>query len=368
MSDVAITFCNTYEPETLDRAVRQVTDDPTFPDCKGKKVLLKPNILSDANVENAITTNPAVVRAVIHLLKEKGASSIKLGDSPGLQAPGFIPQKCGIAALCEEEGVEWIDFTKDPIVHEIPFTKQVNLPLARAVDEADILISLPKCKTHQLMYTTGAAKNLFGLVPSLHKSACHVKCTSRERFADMIAGINAIAKPDYAIMDAVIGMEGAGPANGSPRHIGLLLGSHDVFALDWAEAVIMGYDPHTIPIVNAGLEHHLGEEPRYTLLQAQSLVIPDFKRIAQQKGSHLFGNLVLPFFTRPLRRRAVRNQRPAPVFGSPNCILCQRCVTICPAHALTRGDKRIVIDTRKCVRCYCCHEICPANAIIIKED
>ncbi|MCH3908145.1 MAG: 4Fe-4S binding protein [Sphaerochaeta sp.] len=59
---------------------------------------------------------------------------------------------------------------------------------------------------------------------------------------------------------------------------------------------------------------------------------------------------------------------PAPQFGSPNCILCKKCIRICPAHALTTDGKRIVIDTRVCVRCYCCHEVCPANAITIKES
>lgn len=367
MSIVRIVSCDTYEEEDVESAVRDVAKDPSFPDVRGKTVLLKPNILSDAKADAAITTNPAVVRAVIHMLRDKGVGDIVLGDSPGLQGSGFVPRACGMESVCREEGVRWIDFTKDPIVRKIPYTCRISLPLASALEQADLLISLPKFKTHRLMYATGATKNLFGLVPSLHKSACHVKCSSRKKFANLIVGINAVAKPAYAIMDAVVGMEGEGPANGNPRHVGLILGSRDVIALDWAEATIMGYDPLSIPIVASGLEHHLGERPTYEGTNADELVIRDFQRVPQEEGNHLFRDLLLPFLTRPFHRYAIRTSRPAPQFGSPNCILCQRCVKICPAHALTLGDKRIVIDQRRCVRCYCCHEVCPADAIVIKE-
>ncbi|MCH3920450.1 MAG: DUF362 domain-containing protein [Sphaerochaeta sp.] len=368
MSTVTIVSCPTYDAEPLEKAIQQVAGDPSFPVVRDKIVLLKPNILSDAKASSAITTNPAVLRAVIHLLKRQGAKEILVGDSPGLQGAGFVPRASGIADVCEAEGVSWVDFTKDPIVHPIPYTRHISLPLTRALETADVLISLPKFKTHRLMYVTGAAKNQFGLVPSLHKSACHVKCTSRRRFADLIVGINAVAKPAFAIMDAVVGMEGEGPANGNPRHVGLLLGSSDVIALDWAEATIMGYDPLTIPIIASGLEHHLGEKPTYPALDAKDLVITDFECVPQQDGSHLFRNLLIPFLTRPFHRHAIRVERPAPQFGSPNCILCKKCIRICPAHALTTDGKRIVIDTRVCVRCYCCHEVCPANAITIKES
>lgn len=367
MSEVRIVRCQNYEQDLVDDAVRQACSPSLFPEVRGKCVLLKPNILSDAAVDHAITTNPSIVSAMIRLLKEQGAKRILVGDSPGLQAPGFSPRSSGIAQVVEKEGAEWVDFSKNAKNVKVPYTHGVHVPIASILQETDVLISLPKFKTHQLMYVTGACKNQFGLVPSLHKSACHVKCATRSSFANLIIGINTIRKPDFALMDGIIGMEGQGPANGMQRHIGLLLASDDVVALDYAEATIMGYDPLKIPIVICGLRHHLGQKPTYSLLDAQELVIKDFQKVSMEKKSHLVKNLILPFFTRPFRRRIAKATRIAPEFGQPSCILCLRCVRICPAKALTVKEKKVVIDTRKCVRCYCCHEVCPANAIVIKE-
>ena len=206
-------------------------------------------------------------------------------------------------------------------------------------------------------------KNQFGLVPGLHKSPCHVAKQSREDFADLIVGINTLFKPSWCLMDAIIAMEGDGPANGTPRHMGLLLASRDPVAMDWAEGVLMGYDPTTLPVVTQALKHGLGQKPSYPLLNAGDLAFKDWQRIPQRK-SNLVRDLLLPFFTRRFKHE---QKRPAPVFGSPDCILCQRCVQICPANALTVRGKTIEIDQRRCVRCYCCHEMCPANAITIKE-
>jgi uncharacterized protein (DUF362 family) len=120
MSTVTIVSCPTYDAEPLEKAIQQVAGDPSFPVVRDKIVLLKPNILSDAKASSAITTNPAVLRAVIHLLKRQGAKEILVGDSPGLQGAGFVPRASGIADVCEAEGVSWVDFTKDPpIVHPI---------------------------------------------------------------------------------------------------------------------------------------------------------------------------------------------------------------------------------------------------------
>ncbi|MFA6844553.1 MAG: DUF362 domain-containing protein [Sphaerochaetaceae bacterium] len=366
MSKVAITKCDTYDQGKVDQAVALACQNSDFPIVKDKIVLLKPNILSDAKADQAITTNPAVVRAAIHFLRQNGAKQILLGDSPGIQGPAFVPRNSGMSQLCFEESVQWVDFTKDTVTHLIPGTKNISLPLPRILEKIDVLISLPKFKTHQLMYATGAVKNQFGLVPGLHKSPCHVLCPARMDFASLIVGINLIAKPSFALMDGIVGMEGAGPANGTPRHVGLILASNDCVAVDFAEATIMGYNPLSIPIVKQGLKRHLGEFPSYTLLDAKDLVIKDFQRINQEtEKSQLFANLILPILTRPYRHMRIREKRMAPQFESSKCILCQRCIQICPADALTVKDKQIVINTHSCVRCYCCHEVCPANAITI---
>ena len=368
MSIVSIVTCDSYDQDVLDEKVREVCLSASMPDASGKTVLLKPNILSDAKEDKCITTNPAVVRAMIHLLKKQGAKEILVGDSPGLQGPSFSAKACGIAQLCKEEQVTWVDFTKNPKTHVIPFTHGRKLQLASVLETVDMVISLPKFKTHQLMYTTGATKNLFGLVPGLHKSPCHVLYPTRESFASLIVGILATVKPAFALMDGIMGMEGAGPANGIPRKVGYLLASKDLIALDYSQAQIMGYDPMTIPIVKEGVKRNLGNcPPSYPLLDASNLVIKDFLRLEQQDKTKFFGSLIAPFLARKFKKQQAGRDRPAPTFLPDPCIQCKRCVEICPVGALTLVDKHIEIDTSLCVRCYCCHEICPANAISIEK-
>ena len=408
-ASVAICKCENYNFDQLYSAVCQVAEAGLMPSVKGKSVLLKPNILSDAKPEDCITTNPEFVRAVIKLLKSQDVSKIYVGDSPGLQSPSFEGKNCGIYDVCVQEGATWVDFTKDPVLKHIQGTSK-KLYMANIIDQVDMVFSLSKFKTHQLMYTTGAVKNLFGTIPGLHKSTCHVKCPNRESFARLIVGIHETIKPAFAFMDAVIGMEGAGPANGTPRPIGLVMGSASCLALDWAEGVIMGYEPMQLPIwAEASRRHILPSEITYPLLDANSLVIKDFKRIAVEKKTHFFKALVLPFFTRGLQKKQQRKE-PRPLFDDSSCIRCGRCVNICPAKALSFEDmagsagagsqaigassgagagshavgassggsaaggaggakykKHIVADYSKCIRCYCCHEMCPADAIKIER-
>ncbi len=369
MSSVAIVRCESYDPTLVDAAVKEACLLGGMPAVGGKCILLKPNILSDAKEDRCITTHSQVLRSVIRLLKEQGAQRILVGDSPGLQKPSFLPKASGIYRVCTEEGVQWVDFTKQPKLTTIPYTRGKKLPLASILDEVDLVFSLPKFKTHQLMYTTGAVKNLFGLVPNLFKSPCHVQFPTRGQFASLMVGIAAVVKPSFSLMDGIIGMEGPGPANGRPRHMGLLLAGCDALAVDYAQAVIMGYDPKSIPIIVEGLRRGLGSVPtRYPGLHAEDLVQPDFLRIEMQKRTRFFHSLIIPFVFSKYIRWKVKRERKAPVFLPDPCIQCRKCIEICPANALTMEQKRIIIDPSACIRCYCCHEVCPASAIAVDEE
>lgn len=368
MSVVSLTRCEKYDQQLVDEAVAKACKEAGMPDVQGKKVLLKPNILSDSKEEKNITTHSSVVRAMVRHLKACGAKEVLIGDSPGLQGANFLPKACGINAVCTEEGARWVDFTKNPKTTPIPFTGNKKLPLASILGEVDLVFSLPKFKTHQLMYTTGAVKNLFGLVPNLHKSPCHVQFPTRELFASLLVGIYSVVKPDFALMDGIIGMEGPGPANGVSKHVGLILASRDAIALDYAMATIMGYEPLSIPVIKEGLRRNLGSKPTsYPGLDANNLVIPDYKRIRQQKKTSFLNALIIPLLFSPFIKNKVKKDRKPPVFLPEPCIQCKKCIAICPVSALKLEDKRIVIDTKVCIRCYCCHEVCPANAIEIDE-
>ena len=369
MAYVAIDRCENYNQDEIFSCLTELCRKANMPDVKGMKVLVKPNILSDAKPENCITTHPEVVRAVIRILKENGASEIYVGDSPGIHNAGFCGRNCGIQDVCIEEGVTWVNFTQDPVAKRINGTR-FTLPMARILDEVDLVFSVCKFKTHTLMYSTGAVKNLFGVVPHLNKGLCHTKCPSRESFARLIVGIHETIKPAFCIMDAIIGMEGAGPANGKCRPVNLLLASDNCFAMDVAQATIMGYNINDIFILNEARARRLiPKDIVYPVLNAEDLIIEDYDRVPIRKRTRFIRSLVIPFAATPLQRMRQRRE-PAPQFNDEKCIRCLRCANICPAKALTlkeeeNGTKHIVCDYKKCIRCYCCHEMCPVDAIIV---
>ena len=364
MNKVAITKCGKYEYELIKKAVGLLADNSDFPDVKGKTVLVKPNILSDSKMEKNITTNPLVVKAVIELLREKGAERVWCGDSPGLPGPKFRGEGCGIWSVVQETGAEWVDFFDG--AKETVFWNGVKAPQCRFVSEADIVVSVSKMKTHQLMYATGAVKNMFGTIPGLNKSPMHLYARSPENFAKLILSIYGTHKPEWSVMDGIISMEGAGPANGTLRQTGLLLASSSALALDRAEAVIMGYDPKDIPILSEAEKEEKGStDASYPLLSAEEVAIPDFRRVEVKKRG-IVNSLLLPFLTRFFDKK-MAERRKAPEFIKEKCRKCRKCVDICPAKALRLDTDHIAIDTSKCIRCYCCHEMCPFDAIEIEK-
>jgi len=372
---VGIVRCASYDPQEVYDALKKAVELSDNLDVAGKTVLLKPNILSDSPPEKAITTHPVFLDAAIRLVREKGASRILVGDSPGLQMPGFSGKVSGIGEATRKNGAEWIDFTKGKTEVHCPEGKVIkNFTLTQAVREADLIISLPKLKTHQLMQYTGAMKNIFGLIPSLAKSPFHARFPSREAFAAMIVDLNLAVKPAFAFMDAIVGMEGSGPAAGSPRNIGLVMASSNLLAMDIAATQIMGYPPAETPVNKEALSRGLWlsnlEEIEYPGLSPSDLQIPDFIKIPFKASSSQLLDFILP---RPIKRW-IDSFAPGPEINHQICIRCGDCKRICDSQAIsiTGGENttikaRVVIDYRRCIRCFCCHEICPVKAIDVKK-
>lgn len=332
----------------------------------GKKILLKPNILYAAQPEKAVTTHPAVLKAIIKYLQKNG-NTVFAGDSPAFQNQEAAASKAGLKQVADECGVPWQDFTQTAAI-PAPEGKLVkSFQLASILNDVDIVISLPKMKTHSLMYYTGAIKNMFGLVPGLSKSALHLRFPDRDNFAQMIVDLNLAVKPNYAIMDAIVGMEGPGPGSGKPRQVGLLLASDNVLALDMTAARIIGYKPETLPILSQALASGFwlktGEEIDYPLEKAENLLIKDYKLIHHLHDASMFRDYMPEWAFRLIKNLTVKR----PIFNPNICKLCKECVRICPAKALSVQENRIKVDYTKCIRCYCCHEICSHHAITLKK-
>jgi len=330
---------------------------------KGERILLKPNLLTAKPADSAVTTHPSVVRALIRLVKEAGATPF-VGDSPAIGKPRKVAEKSGILEVCKEEGVEFIGFNEAVEVANPEGFIFKKLTIARAVMEADGIINIPKLKTHAQMLLTMGVKNIFGCVPGTRKPQWHLSAgVDNLSFADMILDLYLFLRPRLTIMDAVVAMEGNGPASGDPIDVGLIAASSEALVLDAVCAHILGVPAGDVPILEAARQRGLKEA-----LFENADVIGDETTTFKVSGfrlpplAHTRFTEGLPYF---LGSRLRKSLTVRPHIIDSKCTLCDLCVGVCPARIMT-SSKRIKIDYDQCIRCFCCQEMCPNEAITSK--
>jgi uncharacterized protein (DUF362 family)/NAD-dependent dihydropyrimidine dehydrogenase PreA subunit len=362
---VSVRRCDDYNAEKIESLFSEIYLSAGGPDPKGKKVLLKPNILTDDDPRKAISTHPVFVEAAVKFFYNAGASEVLVGDSPAVHKPGFTPQKSGIADVCRHTGATWVNFLQGS--KEVKLNRG-RIKIARAAFDVDLIISLPKLKTHELMYLTAAIKNTLGLVPGFNKTAQHALHFDRRRFGKFLVDLNEAVTPSFFMIDGITAMEGPGPGNGMPVHTGLIIGSCNPLAADIIASEVTGYKIMDIATNRAALERGLWlkspAEIDYDGPERESIICRNFRRVPVIPD----GNMAIKFIIR--RVRPLRRLEKRPIFNSNNCIGCQACVKICPVQVLSVHPKqktKIIIQDNKCIRCFCCHEVCPANAIEVKK-
>ena len=328
----------------------------------GQRVLLKPNMLAGKGVDAAVTTHPEIVRAVIELVQGAGGI-VSVGDSPGVGSPLQVAQRCGILSVIEETGATFAPFSES--IRITPRSGTIHhFDLARDIVEAEVIINLPKLKTHQMMGMTGAVKNLFGAVVGTQKAAWHLKAgADKELFAQMLLEVYRLREPDLNIVDAIVAMEGNGPGSGDPCQVGLLLAGENAVAVDVVAAEIASVPKKLLYLENAARKMSLpGSDREQIACCGLSL---EEARCRPFKLPHLsdvqFG---LPRF---LKNRLRHQFTSRPEVVTQKCELCGVCVRACPPEAIRVKGGRLRFDYQRCIRCFCCRELCPHAALKLTD-
>ncbi len=264
------------------------------PPVSGKKVLLKPNFV-EPDPDGIINTNPKVVAAAREAFLRLGAQSVRIAEGPGHErdTEAIVETLRLRDALGPLQNV-FVDLNLDE-VHLVKLRTQASrlkqLYLPRTVLEADYFVSMPKLKTHHWVGATLSMKNLFGIVPGCcygwPKNILHWA-----GIAQSILDLNSTVRPDFAIVDGIVGMEGNGPIQGTAKASGVLVMGDDPVAVDSTCARVMGLDPRRIEYLSkaAVLLGHLQEEKILQLgvsvasVRTPFAVLPTFQNLVAAPG------------------------------------------------------------------------------------
>jgi uncharacterized protein (DUF362 family) len=280
MPSVSLLRTDTYDREPLRQAIEAVLDPlggiSQFVK-PGDRVLLKPNLLTGARPTKECTTRPEIVYCVAQMVKAAGGKPF-LGDSPAFGSAYGVAKANGLLTLAQELDLPIIE------LHGKRYPTDGddfdNLLLSKEAMEADVLINLPKVKSHVQLTLTLGVKNLFGCVPGKMKAWWHMEAgKDRDRFGTMLVKTAELLNPDLTIIDGIIGHEGNGPSNGEPRNLNVLGASGNVFALDRAMVEILGANPQDIPTIAQSIRLGLCPELAdidFPLMSPQELELSDW--------------------------------------------------------------------------------------------
>ena len=282
MSTVSLLRAHDYELDSLRVKLEQVLEPlggmAAFVK-PGDRVLLKPNLLTGARPTKECTTRPEIIRVVAEAVMAVGGKPF-VGDSPAFGSAKGVAKANGLAAIAEELNLPIVEFKGKR--YEAIGDSFDHLRLCKEAMEADVVINLPKVKSHCQITLTMGVKNLFGCVPGKMKAWWHMEAgKDQARFGTMLVETARAIAPNLTIIDGIIGHEGMGPSAGEPRDLGVLGASADVFALDLSVATLLGVDPQSVPTIPAaetlGLAPLTLDGVEYPLLTPQDLAVTDWQ-------------------------------------------------------------------------------------------
>ena len=363
---VSIQRCRTYDPAEVRDALNRVLDHlggmSSFVS-PGDRVLLKPNLLAPKPPEAAVTTHPEVVRAVALEVMEAGGK-VYLGDSPAVRSLARVLKKTGIMPVVHELGIQLVPF-RTPVPISVPDGGVYrSFLLAEEATRCDLILNLPKFKTHGMMALTLAVKNMFGAVVGAAKPGWHLQASDTVRFADMLLDVWRALPPGLSVMDGITAMEGNGPGSGDPLDLGLLMASPSALAMDTVAGPIAGLGDERHPVLyQAGIRGL--EEAKRDQIQVLGEAIEDVRKAFALPKSASRVDFRLPGWMNRSLRKSLNS---FPRLNPDLCTTCGECAAICPTNTIALHEKPRtggIVDKDKCISCLCCQEVCPERAIDI---
>ena len=371
MTDVKVSVVRTFEYErdriyeAIERGIELIggLTDIIKP---GSKVFVKINHLAPpSKPERGIVTHPVFAEAVIEFLKQYDADitvgdDIESGEPDGFSISGF-------RQMCERARVKLVNLKEGGFTAVACNGAMLDeVYVSSIVREADVIVDLPKLKSHSLTVFTGGIKNMYGTIPGSLRSRYHALYKEVENFSQMLTDVFSVARPHLTIMDGIMAMEGQGPAAGELRNLGMILLSRDAVALDAAATSITGLDPSDVYTIRFASERGLGtgDIARIELCgeELEKIKVTDFKYPVVLPGALL---VKIPTF---LLKYLLGQMITKPYIQTKKCTGCRECEKICATGAARVLNGKASINRSLCIQCMCCHEVCRFNAVVVRRS
>lgn len=337
-------------------------------DFSEKNVAIKPNLLAKRSPDAGITTNPAFVKAACEYFVEKGANVV-ICDSPGgVYNNGTMTAIYNICMMkpCADETGASLNFDMG---HSEMFNKNGEVSksfnIINPLAKADFIVNLCRLKTHSLCNISAAVKNMYGSIPGLMKAEQHARFPMQKDFSRYLVDLCETVAPSINLVDAVVCMEGNGPAGGTLKNVGLVLSSSNPFVLDLVASEIMCFELDEVLTVKNSVARGLCPE-RAEEVEIVGESIVEYKSPFKRPDSSAGG--LIKQLPNVFGGRLRKWLEPRPVIKKKQCIGCGECAKCCPRETIDIVDKKAVIKYDKCIKCYCCQELCPKKAVEIKRN
>lgn len=367
--DVSIVACPDYEPATARSAILAAVGPVGGLDwvTPGMKIAIKANLVAKMKPGTGAVTHPVLVTELCRLLIERGAQVV-VGDSPG--GPW---NAAWVNAIYSGTGMRAVETVGAKLNHDFS-QKEVSLPAGKTVqafpftawlDEADCVIDFCKLKTHAMAGMSCAVKNFFGCIPGTRKPEFHYLHPRTDDFCSMLVDLNEYIRPRLTLVDAVLCMEGNGPTQGTPRHMGALLAARTPYAADLVCAHLIGIPNGDAGTVKASIARGLCPDDWRKLSvfgDPDAFAQPDFEKLPPPQDIKFHEKL--PGVSAFLEQYFA----PGPKVDKTKCVGCGKCEQVCPMGMakVVNGKARLRRDD--CIRCFCCQEFCPKGAITVHRS